>query len=1682
LLLFEPVVTVPDWLSTEQMALVKTECREFEVQPKRMPPHSHPVAAAARNADALRLAKLARECAGTWCDLGGKPRAFVARSYGESEWVTRPVKSAADARRARTLLRNEACHCALPDQCHMCGHHDVYTLLDVIYHLQPADLVALLLRPGARLDNGSYHNQPLVYASVLNYSGVRGSFYRTHTGGPEVQWQRKAGDVHFYNGGVAAEYSHPAADWIQARSCVARFRGVDYGLHWDVVSLTDTRSIFAFTLLDAALVHTGPLRPDVFSTSYYGTLDVRLHPSAGASPLGPETVVYTAVPGLAGGLIDAAGVFVPRRMIADVAVWAVGRPREPATYAEALAYLRRQYKLYNCPADEFARALPHAVSVGLTVGLAGETAAAAGTRDFDNAAIAHRAAHADAFGQRTLFERVVGLCRDVRRAVVANPTAAICGAACGLLAAGGFAAVYLAVRPRAADLAFAIAAPSVASGQTICVDDYFSSRVFTALASPEARITIPAMAACAVTEGPFLGGIGIHCRPPTVYRACVHNEYAAVAGRACADRDLDGDVARARRGWFWLQCERTHTRWADYDRVPPTARRVWLARYPEAVRSKLVHSEPSIWSAMLNAHDLTQRKAFIKRENGLIRDGHEDWQPIHVKTPRLIQGCRAEHNYLVGPYAHALGNAAKNAYHHAPFRYASGWTPEQLDDWWADAMAAGHRYAFVNADAVRLDASVSKEALAFQARLMHRHGTPPAIASLVAYPRTHGTTRHGIRYSTPGTVASGVPTTTWGNTTLVVTVMNYICDLIARDDPNHGCRGVVAGDDICALIPVHHLQRFLRELESLQLLSGFEFEVTHSEDPIDAEFCAGVWWPTAEGARFGPKPGRLLPKLFYSIDAFTRRTTPLRYARGVALGLATAVAHLPYAHDLVQRVLELTNHVAARPIRPRLHQLALQRRRGVVGLGYYAAARRYGVTALEHATALGEIASATLQQTLRAPAWPIITHRDMPLASLARVDFARRELGATESVVAQFAAGYALGHCARNNHPLVTAYCMSTTSSLQTGLYWAAAATMRHSSLLGSALLALGMCVPRGHHLVPLVSQLLVANDCVFTGIAVGLSHIVANAFFEENGRTLSSSAAMIVAESCGQNQLLRLPANIMHAAFGCIAARYPGRLSVALRTVAHAVFNLAAAAAVFRFGDTLDHSPAACLTGAADRIRASKISATHAMSSREFKRATRFLDNLERNGLISSEGRSWATLAWDPFHDLDVRCSGYPDINIAPSVVQTVKATASFSCPPEITSGTWDLHLYNLPWFTSESFGTTTSYNGTVLSPATGTFALGGVNAIAAATGTNTSIFADGNGQVLGNVSISDSFMLGASRVIAAGFECVNTTPQLNIGGQVIAYRLPQPVPRTATLSIVSGTGSDTTLVGAGSYYPVRLPPESVALATLLPGARQWNAAQGCYSVISFNSIDIPADGDQWADPMITADTNSSSDASNIEVLVPNFLSGGAAIKTPYMTAVSPVNTSGVYFTGLSLESVITVTLNVVLERFPGLEEPDLVVLATPSPAYDVHALTYYSMGLTDMPPGVPVAENGLGDWFGDVISKVSRFVSPALSAVPHPYAKAAGAVLGTVGNVAESFLAPPNNRQMADDGAPQRRITRAPRAPVARVDARVDDRQDRQIRNLEARVAALSTKTARRDGRARNRKNAARRTNNRR
>jgi len=430
--------------------------------------------------------------------------------------------------------------------------------------------------------------------------------------------------------------------------------------------------------------------------------------------------------------------------------------------------------------------------------------------------------------------------------------------------------------------------------------------------------------------------------------------------------------------------------------------------------------------------------------------------------------------------------------------------------------------------------------------------------------------------------------------------------------------------------------------------------------------------------------------------------------------------------------------------------------------------------------------------------------------------------------------------------------------------------------------------------------------------------------------------------------------------------------------------------------------------------------------------RAQRLLDRYGASVGLSEDGRNWLIPALDPFHDTLMDFKGYPDLDQSPAIPQLVKQTMTITCPTSITTGTWDVNIIAAPWLLGCNFlcgagpmsNDNTDANGFVLnayqtsSSGNPLANINALSAIAVPTGSNTNPGSYTSPTITG-LSLPSNFAAGTWRCVGAGFEVYNTTPELYRGGSVICWRQGCPsIDEASTYQAVIYDGAGN-LYGSHDAVPYTMWPDRPSVAQNMPGSRQWNAEAGAYVTCAINDTNILKQNRRAIQPLVMYGDSSGTSAATTAMLAPywtiaNNTVGASGIPAWRTVGLSSFDMSGAYFTGLSLQTTLTINYNLYIERFPTQQQQDLIVLAKRPPAYDPIALQMYSAIVQSLPVGVPVAENGLGDWFKGAISSVIDFVQPIASAVasvvPHPLAQGIAAGL-TVGKRLLSDSSPATN-----------------------------------------------------------------------
>jgi len=403
-------------------------------------------------------------------------------------------------------------------------------------------------------------------------------------------------------------------------------------------------------------------------------------------------------------------------------------------------------------------------------------------------------------------------------------------------------------------------------------------------------------------------------------------------------------------------------------------------------------------------------------------------------------------------------------------------------------------------------------------------------------------------------------------------------------------------------------------------------------------------------------------------------------------------------------------------------------------------------------------------------------------------------------------------------------------------------------------------------------------------------------------------------------------------------------------------------------------------------------------------------LQNLVDSRQITPDGKEWLTLALDPFHDYSHQVAGYPDADCSQTVVSCYQYQATVSVPAGVAAGaTWDMHVYNLPVGDSKAFSVN-NLDGTwyfYTEPATTqNRSIGPLNIVKGPAGAVLGPAIPATANVTQDVlpPLADySVDAGISRVIGMGYEIINTSAPLVKQGTLTAYRMPQ-LGNTFQMVARNNAGTFTAPV-TGQMW--REPPDTVAEANLLKGTRTWAAAEGAYVTCMQNSVHNPLTQLESNCLMFTQQSSPPGSGSS-PTIMSQFLTVPGAATSPNASSVGfapsktmPYDTTGVFLTGLSYESTITVKVRFYVERAPTWTEPSLAVLASPSAGYDVKALELYAMAANVLPIAVKVNENAKGDWWRAVLSVV-KAVAPPLGMALSPFIPAAGLVGTGIGKIA--------------------------------------------------------------------------------
>lgn len=378
-------------------------------------------------------------------------------------------------------------------------------------------------------------------------------------------------------------------------------------------------------------------------------------------------------------------------------------------------------------------------------------------------------------------------------------------------------------------------------------------------------------------------------------------------------------------------------------------------------------------------------------------------------------------------------------------------------------------------------------------------------------------------------------------------------------------------------------------------------------------------------------------------------------------------------------------------------------------------------------------------------------------------------------------------------------------------------------------------------------------------------------------------------------------------------------------------------------------------------------------------------------------------SLVTDPYHDYNLRATGYPDGQASISAVRRFTARSTISCPFVLQDGDrWFFHVYTTPLHANarlSNYVITGNQLVTSDTPTTSQY-IGPVNVAYFLLRNNLIV------QTLIKPLGPDVTTLidrrTLRRTVSLGFEIHNTTAELYKSGSLTVYRAPST--NSSTDLWIKSSSS----VGP-SYYPYHVNniaslPQNISAANLLPNSRTWDAAKGAYCValptpinsfsnVMCNNLFLDVDGSQWGlHPAATEDLDRT------------------------LITYSPLACVGVYSSQYAdSNQTFSLDMRQITELMPSPQDTTNLQFAATAPPCDREFLKLYAMMFNQIPPGTHVNKNASGDWFRSIIRIAKDAIPLIMGMLPHPAFKAASAPVGQILHVLDGRLSPndstPNN-----------------------------------------------------------------------
>lgn len=371
-------------------------------------------------------------------------------------------------------------------------------------------------------------------------------------------------------------------------------------------------------------------------------------------------------------------------------------------------------------------------------------------------------------------------------------------------------------------------------------------------------------------------------------------------------------------------------------------------------------------------------------------------------------------------------------------------------------------------------------------------------------------------------------------------------------------------------------------------------------------------------------------------------------------------------------------------------------------------------------------------------------------------------------------------------------------------------------------------------------------------------------------------------------------------------------------------------------------------------------------------------------------------SLVTDPYHDYNLRATGFPDGNVTISAIKRIQGRLSITCP--FTLGmdeSWDFHVFNTPFHykTYAADATLIANFLSVNNPLTAAN-LGPVNVFyrqydSLGNVINSRIYSLGNDAAQASPENSKQV-----RTVSLGFEIHNTTAELYKSGSITVYRTPV-VFNDVHLSIQFQSVTKPFSAKLLGSIPV-----SLDAINLLPNSRTWEASAGAYI------IGLPAPNNILS-PYIPSNVLLQGG-----LLPTNFnLLYTEATSSVAQQSYSPLACGGAMSSRFKdSNQTFMLDFRQILEEVPNSLDTTTLAYATTAPALDKAFMKLYKAMFNQIPPGVPVSFNSAGDWFRSIIRIVKDTLPILVPVLPGQAKVLATAVLPIVNKALDHITREPS------------------------------------------------------------------------